>query len=109
MATDIHERVTAWGEAEGVPVRNIPKPEFAMLRTEDGTLLALFREWVRDENGDRLITAAGSGFVRQDSWQVKAVSSPCPGEYVRPIAYAGITPVEQLLLSAGAPADGAVA
>lgn len=82
-----------------MPVTNIPVDAFACLRTDDGSFVVIYRERARDENRRRIFNGDRPVYADGGEWRVKAVSSPPPGFYVRPVAFSGLTPIEQLFFA----------
>lgn len=97
--TNDRKLIIEWGERESVPVADIPVGAFACLRADNGTFVVIYREWVRDENGRRVFDDGRRVYADGGEWRVKAVSSPPPGVYVRPVAFSGLTPIEQLFFA----------
>lgn len=97
--TEDRKLIIEWGERESVPVADIPVSAFACLRADDGTFVVIYREWARDENGRRVFDGDRLVYADGGEWRVKAVSSPPPGVYVRPVAFSGLTPIEQIFFA----------
>ena len=97
--TNDRKLIIEWGEREGVPVLDIPVGAFACLRADDDTFVVIYREMARDENGRRVFGVDRYVYADGGEWRVKAVSSPPPGHDVRPVAFSGLTPIEQLFFA----------
>ena len=97
--TEDRKPIIEWGEREGVPVLDIPISAFACLRADDGTFVVIYRECARDENGRRVFDDGRFVYADGGEWRVQAVSSPPPGVDVRPVAFSGLTPIEQLFFA----------
>ena len=88
----------AWAEAEGLGDDLIPYREgCACLRTTDGELVFIWREFARQPNGRLSLTPMGD--VAFTEWRAKTVATPPPGINVRPVAYTGLTAIEQLFFA----------
>lgn len=97
--TEDRKLIIEWGERESVPVLNIRIGDFTCLRTDDGTFVVIYREWARNEDGGRIFDCGRPVYADGGEWRVKAVSSPPPGHNIRPVAFSGLTPIEQLFFA----------